>query len=59
MGRFTIDNREPSRRCLVCDRLEDPDAQIIREGAAWLCPICKAVLGRLVEEAVTRGDGDD
>lgn len=63
MGRIKSNLSEiseyPTRQCLICDRMEYPNAWIVDHGKVWLCPICKAVLGRLVEEAVTRGDGDD
>ena len=31
----------PTRICLVCDKLENPDATIADAGSAWLCPECK------------------
>lgn len=32
----------PSRKCLVCDRMEVPDATTVNGGEAWLCPECKS-----------------
>lgn len=59
MVTFKFDMTPPTRQCLVCHCREDPNRNLINEGAAWLCPTCRGVLSRLVDEAVTRGDGDD
>ena len=39
-----------SRKCLVCDGLENPEASIVDTATAWLCPRCKAALLKVVEE---------
>lgn len=59
MPNFTIDlTREicssdritmPSRQCLVCERKEDPKAEIVSTNASWLCDKCRAALLKVVE----------
>ncbi len=46
--------KEPTRKCLVCECLEDPTNPIAHANIAWLCDKCKAVLQKLVakEEGV-------
>ena len=38
----------PTRQCLVCEHLENPDATIIHGGVAWLCPECKSRIKKLI-----------
>ena len=38
----------PTRVCLVCERMENPDATIVHGGVAWLCPECKSRLKKLI-----------
>ena len=33
----------PTRRCLVCDKRENPDRYVVHE-VGWLCPECKSRL---------------
>ena len=40
---------EPTRRCLVCECLEHPDAPCVSPNKAWLCSKCKAALLKVVE----------
>lgn len=35
--------------CLVCDTMEDPQANIVRRDIAWICPECKSILNMIVE----------
>ena len=39
----------PTRRCLVCERLEDPEASLVDLTQIWLCDKCKTALQKLVE----------
>lgn len=45
----------PSRQCLVCERLENPDATIVHGGVAWLCRGCKSRIKRLIYGEETNG----
>lgn len=38
----------PTRKCLVCERIENPNATIVNSGAAWLCPECKSRIKKLI-----------
>lgn len=38
----------PTRQCLVCERMENPEATIVHTGLAWLCPKCKSRIKRLI-----------
>lgn len=40
--------KEPTRKCLVCECLEDPTNPIAYTDKAWLCDKCKAALKKLV-----------
>lgn len=37
-----------TRRCLVCDKLENPDAHVVYD-VGWLCPECKKKLRDLIK----------
>lgn len=39
----------PSLRCFICDKLENPNADIADIGKAWLCPDCKRKLRKMME----------
>lgn len=43
----------PSLRCLVCEKLENPNADIVDLGKAWLCDRCKNRLRELIGIEVT------
>lgn len=45
----------PSRKCLVCECLEVPDATIVNGGAARLCPECKSRIKKLIYGEKTNG----
>lgn len=45
----------PSRKCLVCDRMERPGATIVNEGEAWLCRGCKSRIKKLIYGEETNG----
>ena len=50
MGFIKIEQpKVPTRRCLVCERLEIDDGMAV-DGFAWLCDECKAALKSLVEK---------
>lgn len=38
----------PTRKCMICDRLENPNADVINE-VGWLCDDCKRKLRALIE----------
>lgn len=38
----------PTRQCLVCERMENPEGTIVHTGLAWLCPECKSRIKRLI-----------
>ena len=40
---------EPTRRCLICESLENPKVEIISESRVWLCDKCRAALLKVVE----------
>ena len=44
-----ITTSEPTRKCLVCGRLENPDANAVKASAAWLCDRCRLALATLVD----------
>ena len=37
----------PTRICMICDKLENPNADMAREGG-WICPDCKKKIGKLI-----------
>lgn len=37
-----------TRKCLICETVEDPTASIIREDAAWICPKCRNGLLKII-----------
>lgn len=39
-----------SRQCLICEKAENENADIINAGIAWVCPECKAKLRKIMEE---------
>ena len=39
----------PTRECLFCEKLENPQADIINQSAAWLCPECKRKIKQIIE----------
>lgn len=39
----------PTRSCLVCEKLENPNADIVDLGNVWLCDRCKSKLRELIE----------
>lgn len=39
----------PTIRCLICDKLENPNADIVDTGKVWLCPECKRKLREMME----------
>ena len=43
-----INHTPPTRRCLVCGKVENENAVYINEAAAWLCPDCKLKIGKLI-----------
>ena len=53
-GVVKIDNFEPlttspTKRCLICDKLENPNAHMVHE-AGWICPECKDKLKKILKE---------
>jgi hypothetical protein len=40
----------PTRRCLICECRENPKAEIVDAGKAWLCERCKEALIKVVEK---------
>lgn len=38
----------PTRACLFCEKLENPDANLVN-GGAWLCPECKEKIRKLIQ----------
>lgn len=38
----------PTRSCLVCEKLENPNADIVDLGNVWLCDRCKSKLRELI-----------
>lgn len=50
---FTIS--QPTRMCLVCERMEEPLAKAVCTDKAWLCDKCKAALLKVVEETEKGG----
>lgn len=45
----------PTRRCLVCDCLENPKATTVRTESDWLCKRCKSVLLKVIERESENG----
>ena len=43
----------PSRACLVCERLERKDANLVYTDGAWLCDRCRSTLLKLIDDANT------
>ena len=43
----------PTRQCLVCDCLENPEACLVDTGKAWLCDSCREILLEIVESKST------
>ena len=43
----------PSRACLVCERLERKDANLVYTDGAWLCGRCRETLLKLIDDANT------
>lgn len=43
----------PTRQCLVCERKENPKAEIVDTYASWLCDKCRAALLKVVESEDT------
>ena len=40
----------PSRICLVCEKLEMEEANVVYSDGAWLCDRCKNTLLKLIKE---------
>lgn len=38
----------PTRFCLICEKFENPNAHVVYDGIAWLCPECKKKLKDIV-----------
>lgn len=47
-GNISFSTIPPTKRCLICEKLEDPNASVVDTSAAWLCPECK----RKVQEMI-------
>ena len=45
----SISFAQPTRRCMVCDRLENPESKIMYNDKPWFCERCKKVLREVVE----------
>jgi hypothetical protein len=45
----------PTRKCLICDIRENPKAEIVDVGKAWLCERCKEALIKVVEKESKNG----
>ena len=41
----------PTCKCLICDKRQNPKAEIVDVGKAWLCKKCKAALLKVVERS--------
>ena len=46
----TFPTMPPTKKCLVCNTMENPNATICDLSIPWLCPKCKRKLRKLVEE---------
>lgn len=38
-----------SRQCLICEKAENENADIINAGIVWVCPECKSKLRKIIE----------
>lgn len=38
----------PTRRCLICEKLENQNADVVDLGKVWLCDRCKSKLRELI-----------
>lgn len=59
-GVVRIDNFEPlttppTKRCLICDKLENPNAHMVHE-TGWICPECKDKLKKILSPPQTNYD---
>lgn len=43
----------PTRRCLVCDCLENPKATAVKKESAWMCNKCKSALLKVIQSEDT------
>ena len=44
----SFDFTQPTRRCIICDVKENPDAKYVDLGKAWMCKTCKRKLRGLI-----------
>jgi hypothetical protein len=49
----------PTCKCLICDKRQNPKAEIVDVGKAWLCEKCKAALLKVVERSENEHRNDD
>ena len=40
----------PTRRCMICECVENPKAEIVDIGQPWLCDNCKTILQKIIKE---------
>ena len=48
----------PTRRCMICEKLENPEANLI-DGHGWICPSCAQKIGELIGVRTTKLYGDE
>mgnify|MGYP003311079017 CR=1 FL=1 len=56
MDGFFYSLEEPSRVCLVCRCLENPNANTVNDNDAWLCERCRSTLFQVIEKENMEGE---
>ena len=40
----------PTKQCLICEKVENPNATILDKGIPWICDDCRNKLRELIKE---------